>query len=587
MAKMIHLLYVPTMNCNMQCSYCYLGDSTVDSGSDRSPLETLRYAVEKFKAADVVPFNISLHGGEVTTLSKKDFREVVAYIARYYEDHRALLTEQGFRVGKPHIKTNLFGIDRHMDTIREFEVSISGSLDIPFSVHRQCRKTKGGGDTLDQILQNVALLETLPNRKKVSTTVFREHFEQLDQMVEDIRWLHENTCLDMNDFNFMIGFGSRQAVGQPMTPLTEQEQVALYRRMWQEFEGTQLQPGLEGAWFAEFTQAYCTNCDLCGEKFFLLERNGDLYSCVRGQGNPDFYYGNIYRDPVEKILQNGIHKTLQAHTRVGFDKACADCKYLYLCKTGCPYVKNEYGSPKSYTCLLQQEIYRKKNEPEGSDGYPYVYLEKLHPQLAADYYPKSFGENSLQDLISKDPKAQQVYDPDAFVLVADGTEYRLESQLLKGSRQVLFLTEQSDLRLYIRKNVMDALADYPVNNSLYMMLLHDNMVVYGDEQRPKQEHVMTHQVFLGTLAAHPSDRPGYYCLPLLPILRPYFPLLSAEGAANFFVTTAALRDYHYTKQKNNGYYHREAMNLPFQNFEFYYVAWQEEWQDDEHSPQKL
>ena len=29
--KFIHLLYVPTMNCNMQCKYCYLKENTVDS----------------------------------------------------------------------------------------------------------------------------------------------------------------------------------------------------------------------------------------------------------------------------------------------------------------------------------------------------------------------------------------------------------------------------------------------------------------------------------------------------------------------------------------------------------------------------
>ena len=57
------------MACNMQCRYCYLEDNTVDSGSDKGPLETLQYAVNKFRAAEVMPFNISLHGGEVTTLS--------------------------------------------------------------------------------------------------------------------------------------------------------------------------------------------------------------------------------------------------------------------------------------------------------------------------------------------------------------------------------------------------------------------------------------------------------------------------------------------------------------------------------------
>ena len=30
-------------------------------------------------------------------------------------------------------------------------------------------------------------------------------------------------------------------------------------------------------------------------------------------------------------------------------------------------------------------------------------------------------------------------------------------------------------------------------------------------------------------------------------------------------------DFMYTKQKNNAYYHIQAINLPFQNIEFYYL----------------
>ena len=81
--KFIHLLYVPTMNCNMQCKYCYLKENTVDLEQDDAYLKTLEYAVEKFKNANVVPFNISLHGGEVTTLAKEDFRNIIKYIVNY------------------------------------------------------------------------------------------------------------------------------------------------------------------------------------------------------------------------------------------------------------------------------------------------------------------------------------------------------------------------------------------------------------------------------------------------------------------------------------------------------------------------
>lgn len=133
--KFIHLLYVPTMACNMQCRYCYLEDHTVDTLRGEDCLETLQYAIAKFREADVVPFNISLHGGEVTTLPKREFHDLIQYISRYYQDMRELITDAGFRVGHPHIKTNLYGLDRHIETIREFNVSISGSLDLPLSLH--------------------------------------------------------------------------------------------------------------------------------------------------------------------------------------------------------------------------------------------------------------------------------------------------------------------------------------------------------------------------------------------------------------------------------------------------------------------
>ena len=53
--KFIHLLYVPTMACNMQCRYCYLEDHTVDTLRGGDCLETLQYAIAKFCEADVVP----------------------------------------------------------------------------------------------------------------------------------------------------------------------------------------------------------------------------------------------------------------------------------------------------------------------------------------------------------------------------------------------------------------------------------------------------------------------------------------------------------------------------------------------------
>lgn len=580
--KFIHLLYVPTMNCNMQCKYCYLKENTIDLKQDDKYLQTLEYAIKKFKESNVIPFNVSLHGGEVTTLSKKDFRDIIKFISNYYIENKELIESNGFKLGSPHIKTNLLNLEKHIDTIREFNVSISGSLDLPFSLHEEYRVTKGNQKTLNKILENIKLLENIPNKKKVSATIFKEHYDKINEIINDIKFLDENTCLNMNDFNFMIGFVSGK--DDLLHAMTEEEQVDFYKKINKEFMGTSLENGLKNSWFAEFSPAYCTNCDNCGEKFFLLERDGDIYSCVRGQKNKEFYYGNIYNNSVEEILKNAQAQILKNHNKVGFNEECTKCKYLYLCKTGCPYVKNVYNSDKSYTCKLQQEIYKDNNELYPLDKFneesAYVYLNKMHPIISNKYYPniKNNMESNMVDIlkiIEEDKKLKNIYSSDIFILKVDNKEYKLESQILKNTRDILYLTDESKIKVYIKKGVLED-CDYPSNNSLYMMLLTGDTIQYGDEQRVKQEHIMTHQIYTNTIKQYESDKNGFYCVDITDLLKMYYKKLSTVNANNLFFTTNELRDYHYSKQKINAYYHIQAINLPFQNIEFFYIDCKEE-----------
>ena len=572
--KFIHLLYVPTMACNMQCRYCYLEDHTVDTLRGGDCLETLQYAIAKFREADVVPFNISLHGGEVTTLPKQEFHDLIQYISRYYQDMRELITDAGFRVGHPHIKTNLYGLDRHIETIREFNVSISGSLDLPLSLHEKYRVTKGGEGTLERILDNIRLLEEIPDKKKVSATIFREHFEQLDQIIEDIRFLDRNTCLDMNDFNFMIGFDYNSC--GLLHHMSEEEQLIFYRRMHEAFDGTNLDAGVNGAWFDEFGPEYCTNCDNCGEKFFLLERNGDIYSCVRGQKNEDFYYGNIYRDTVDTILKTAARKIFQNHNRQPFPEECARCAYLYLCKTGCPFVKSVYGSGKSYTCLLQQQMYRDRGyAPDAfADETAYEYVTKMRLEEPEKYLPaKTSAEYpALEQIIAQDAKLKYIYDSGVLELDVDGDRYPLISQILRKSREILYLTPLSTVKLRMKKHMLQEECDYPENNALYLMLLSGDLVTYGDEGRTKQRHIATHQIYKGVLDHSGDNEEEWYVYDISGLLREYAKEYATGSPNNLLCTTTELRDCHYRKQENNAYYHIQAINLPFQNIEFYYLT---------------
>lgn len=570
--KYIHLLYVPTMACNMCCKYCYLEDNTIDDGSKYKPLETLEFAINKFKKDNVIPFNISLHGGEVTTLSKGDFHDLIEYISNYYEINNKLITDGGFKIGRPHIKTNMYNLQKHIETIKEFNVSISGSLDLPLSLHDEYRVTKGNQKTLKRILENIELLKDIPNKKKVSATIFKEHYNHIDEIIDDIKFLHKNTCLDMNDFNFMIGFDYNS--NGILHHMTEKEQVEFYKRMHKEFDGTDLDYGVNGPWFDEFGPEYCTNCDNCGEKFFLLEKNGDIYSCVRGQKNPDYYYGNIYKNTVEEILTIAKNKIFLNHNKQPLNEECIKCGYLYICKTGCPFVKNNYKSNKSYTCKLQQVMYKDRNlsKDEYNDEFVYEYVKKMRLEDKDKYLPNKKQNDylTLEELIEQDKNLKYIYDNESFVLKIDNQEYHLVSQIIKKSRDIIYITPDSKIEIWMKKNLIEEMCDYPENNSLYIMLLSGNLVTYGDENRTKQRHIATHQIYKGVLDGGTKNG-EYYIYDLKNMINHYKKEYSNDKPNNIFFTTSSLRDYHYVKQKNNAYYHIQAINLPFQNIEFYYL----------------
>ena len=190
-----------------------------------------------------------------------------------------------------------------------------------------------------------------------------------------------------------------------------------------------------------------------------------------------------------------------------------------------------------------------------------------------DYFPKEVKKDypTLLEQIDADQNLKYIYDDNSFILKVDGEEYPLSSQITKNFRDIIYLSPISKVEIYLKKNLLSEQCDYPENNSLYIMLLSGSLVTYGDEQRTKQRHIATHQIYKGVLDNNSSSDDDYYKYDITNLIREYRNEYSKEEPNNLFFTTSALRDYHYLKQKNNAYYHIQAINLPFQNIEFYYI----------------
>jgi len=591
---------VPTRCFTLSCRYCYLGNQTdpttlkLDAGR---AVDTLQQALQRLLDAGVLPFNVSLHGGEVTTLPPSVLEQLFQVINRHYLDHFDQLNALGYRKSVPHLKTNLFNFHKLYDLFDRHRVSISASIDLPLALHARYRTDRRGRSWLNRTLENLALLARYPHSKKISATLYHEHLQDITALIDDIWMIHRDIGFDMNNFNIMFGFGSelncQKFGGQPELGLqqaSEAEQLALYHALHQAFNGTELEEGLRRNWFDEFKPSYCTNAFNCGERFYLLQSDGGVWSCVRGQGVEPLYYGNILRDGVEAVLAEGGRRVRLLHQQQGLDPDCRACEYLQICHTGCPAVKLQNRSGKSYTCALQKAIYR-----DNPSSYPALapaeqpaaareYLLEMHPALLQDELTQEESKqpvvlipaelydqkNALQSLIAADPLLQQLYSPDAFLLELNGELIPLQSQILALQRSLYSIGRDDRLVLHVRRALFEANCGELIRNTLYIQLLRDTTVVYGDEQRSKQEHLLTHQIFYSLLQPDPLLGEEWLTADLAGLLQLSKQWFIKNVLNNLFVTTGQLREYHYQKQRNNAFYHIQAINLPFQNFEFYW-----------------
>lgn len=597
--KLIHLLYVPTTFCNLGCTYCYLGKQTNEHlllKDTNNSLNTLDYAVNKFKSAGVTPFNISLHGGEVTTLSGAHLKELFEYITNYYKHNQDVLENQGFKKHSPHIKTNLYNFDKHRALLADYAVSISASIDLPLSLHEKYRVTKRNTSTLKRTLQNLKLLAQYPHAKKLSAVLYDEHLDKTDEIIQDIWHLHNDYQLNMNKFNFMFGFESNfnqeKFVATDIATMgacRDHRQAEFYYALKNTFTGTVLEEGFKHLWFEEFTPNYCTHASNCGEKFFLLQSDGNVYSCVRGQGVEAFHYGNIYHHSVEEILKQAEHQIRFMHQTHGLDEDCKQCDYLSICHTGCPFVKSQQHSGKSYSCALQKAIYQDypdkypRTREDGREQAVKDYIVDIHPHLiTTDLTPNNpklelpndlhHEKNALTRIIESDNTLKLLYAADQVILKVDGQQIALASQILKTSRTITQLSLGSEVEVHISDQFIKANCPDLRKNTLHLQLLRDTPVVYGDEQRQKQEHLFNLEVY-----AHQLQPSAFFPDGLMYELGAFLQLAKdafiPRTLNNLFITTQYLRKYHYQKQQSNGFYHIQALNLPFHNIEFY---WQEE-----------
>lgn len=572
--------FVPNSYCNFGCKYCYLGKLT-DVKSEYNDIDTyLSKIIDKYEESRTLINEFSFHGAEVTALSCTILEKLFSICRHYLNDHTvALKALTDDADGFISIKTNLYRYDALADIISKYNVFVSCSIDLPFSHHRKFRVFKDGSDTFDKVYNNLILLNKNTNGKFVmSCTIGKYALEHIDEFIKNIEHLDSigiNMCR-----NFYIMFIYDSAYSKVKTGMTDEEQGIFFDKLLEHFKGTKFEQAIYYSWFREFPIGYCTNEANCGRNNYLIQKNGDVYPCHRGQAVSELKFGNILQDSFEDITKTGTSSMANYdNNNMPLHNDCLECEWFHYCNMGCPISRRDINYNKSYTCTVQRKLYKAQPErfPEdpiaaaiARDSYiktmmPNYYYTTNVPKLMKNNTEFYDPKNSLESIILRDKLLMDLYNPSNIKLGINGEYIDLFSSLLNDKTMSVTMYNSDDLKLFLSNEYVGI--NNTEDNNILLMILSKDTIVYGDEQRTKMQHIEHIEIDLKDTEKVEEG----YLVDLHSVLESIKDKIPREDMwYEMFITTKDARSYHYDKHSKNAFYHIETINLPFHSFYFSY-----------------
>ena len=98
------------------------------------------------------------------------------------------------------------------------------------------------------------------------------------------------------------------------------------------------------AWGGRHNKLCCDSRGGCEKSFLGVAPNGDVFNCGRGSDAHRYeeMLGNIFRDPLDDMLNHSSKVELSQRAQVLQDGPCKGCAYWSVCHGGCPQLAKLY-----------------------------------------------------------------------------------------------------------------------------------------------------------------------------------------------------------------------------------------------------
>lgn len=325
-------------SCNLSCTYCYQ-EGRLGSGRfmDEATLDRI---LSELAANTAGTMHLLWFGGEPTLTGRRRFVDALERAARAFE-------------GRPlfhGLQTNATLIDdAWAEILAEHKFAVTASLDGPAWLHDAQRPSRKGAGSHADTMAGIRALQARGVQPRVSAVITPRSLPHAEELVD---WFADSGLPEVDFVPSTRFHGGRFEV-----EVGAEAYAAFLVRVMERWLSLG-RSDFRVRFLAELARKmagqqahYCKLEGICSH-YVSFGWNGDVYPCDEFSGVPGYRLGNIHERDLGEIMSSEVARE---HFREwgGVPKACGECRWLNLCRGGCPWERKLTGSLENPTILCE------------------------------------------------------------------------------------------------------------------------------------------------------------------------------------------------------------------------------------------
>lgn len=352
-----NFLVVPSYACNLHCIYCYEQTYMIKGTTDINPIKMVDIQFDRIDKIMKIYENrygktnddirITIMGGE--PLLRCNLK-TIEYIFKQTKERNYTIDIVSNGVDLNHY-IDLF--NEYKDILDHIQITVDGIKEI----HDKRRIFHDGRGSFDLIMKNIKLAiendilivlrvnvdETNINELPYLADTLVNEFNNTEKLKPYLYLLQDGGCSgEQNIVNEKIGI-------EKIFELEEKSpNMSIFRKKFHP------ENFIESIFNDEPYQPVLRHCGAAKNQF-ILDCKSNVYKCWHGIGNNDYRVGTFY--PTYELNEEKINDWFNRSVKV--ISKCKNCKYRYLCGTGCPAAKHmsdENMDVKGPSCVNYEEL---------------------------------------------------------------------------------------------------------------------------------------------------------------------------------------------------------------------------------------